>query len=482
MTNKETIPNKKHIAVRTDAPALPVPAGHRIPYGWKTIAVDRSDSGRATRLEWEGLPYASSSDKAYFRITVASDVREEKKIEVRLARSGEAIGTFDIRYGYVTQIFEICFPTELLPAVAAEGLCLRMTEGEVPLWLFCESGQSGIPATLQPHILVAENGDKLGYFYEELKSTASIQPFGWLEGCVVDGLYQLEQAYPGQGWLETFLDHMKLYFPQGDTLVMEDHFGHISDGAFYLDESTLPIAIIAQVWPDHPILDKATRYWSTTTHAITAEGCYTMAYPMTVIARLRSDPELARQATRILIERMEQLAEADGLWQCYRPGSNADRYYNWARAYAWYMLGITRSLLNLRTFADELEGLDALEEEVRRVAIHALGLQHSDGLWFCFVHEPHTEIDTSGSAGMAAALALGARHGILPDAAMKAANRAYEGLQSYLTPDGLLGGVAQNNRGGEALQKSGYRVISQMAMGLMGQLAAEISRESKSGE
>jgi hypothetical protein len=94
MTNKETIPNKKHIAVRTDAPALPVPAGHRIPYGWKTIAVDRLDSGRATRLEWEGLPYASSSDKAYFRITVASDVREEKKIEVRLARSGEAIGTF----------------------------------------------------------------------------------------------------------------------------------------------------------------------------------------------------------------------------------------------------------------------------------------------------------------------------------------------------------------------------------------------------
>lgn len=476
------MPITKYIAAKAHAPSLSIPQGHRIPYGWKAVAVNSADSGQTTRFEWEELPDGSFSDKAYLRITVASDVREEKKVEALLARSGEVLGTFDIRYGYVTQIFEISFPAEMLTAIAEEGLCLRMKEGMTPLWLFCESGKSETPVTLQPHILVGQDDDKLGHFYRELKSRASIQPFGWLEGCVVDGLYQMEQACPGQGWLEAFLDHMKLYFPRGDALVMEDHFGHVSDGAFYLDESTLPIAIIARIWPDHPILDKAVEYWLTTSHAITAEGCYTMAYPMTVIARLRNDPELAGQAMRILFERIEELAVADGLWQCYRPGSSADRYYNWARAYAWYMLGLTRSLLNLRTFAEKLEGLDALAEEVRRIALHAMRLQHGDGLWFCFVHEPHTDIDTSGSAGMAAALALGARHGILPHAAMDAANRAFAGLQHYLTPDGLLGGVAQNNRGGEALQKSGYRVISQMAMGLMGQLAAEISSEPKSGK
>lgn len=44
----------------------------------------------------------------------------------------------------------------------------------------------------------------------------------------------------------------------------------------------------------------------------------------------------------------------------------------------------------------------------------------------------------------------------------------------YLTPDGMLTGVAQSNRGGISLQQSDYRVISQMGMGLMAQLAAAL--------
>jgi len=50
--------------------------------------------------------------------------------------------------------------------------------------------------------------------------------------------------------------------------------------------------------------------------------------------------------------------------------------------------------------------------------------------------------------------------------------RTWEGLMQHLTPDGLLKQVAQSNKGGETLQRSGYRVISQMGMGLMGQLYA----------
>jgi unsaturated rhamnogalacturonyl hydrolase len=64
----------------------------------------------------------------------------------------------------------------------------------------------------------------------------------------------------------------------------------------------------------------------------------------------------------------------------------------------------------------------------------------------------------------------------LPEAMRDAAHRAYEGLLPHVRPDGLLGGVAQSNRNGEELQRSGYRVLSQMAMGLMGQLSAAIGR------
>jgi rhamnogalacturonyl hydrolase YesR len=109
------------------------------------------------------------------------------------------------------------------------------------------------------------------------------------------------------------------------------------------------------------------------------------------------------------------------------------------------------------------------------------GFQRDDGLWAAYVDDPGLAADTSGSAGIAAALALGARIGILPQAAAVAALRSLDGLQRHLTPDGFLGGATQANRGGEALQRSDYRVLSQMAMGLQAQLIAELSALERIG-
>jgi len=53
------------------------------------------------------------------------------------------------------------------------------------------------------------------------------------------------------------------------------------------------------------------------------------------------------------------------------------------------------------------------------------------------------------------------------------------GLKTHLTPDGFLGGVSQSNKGGEALQRGSYRVIFQMAMGLMAQLVAALEAPQK---
>lgn len=469
----------KIMAVCEFAPSPQLPEDQRVPFGWGTIAIDRTSNDQETRFKWSSVKAAENTGQGFFRICVAYDVREEKQIEVALTDSGKVIGTFDIRYGYVHQVFEIPISSADVPAVAQEGLSLRMVKGERPLWIFYDPSNAELSNTHQPHLLLTQEEDRLAEFYNEMKSVASIQPFGWLEGCVVDGLFDLDHAYPQDGWREALLDHLNLYFPSGDILVMEDHFGQVSDNTFYLDESTLPIAVLAQVWPDHPILERALTYWRNTKHAITAEGCYTMAYPLSVLASKRNSVELANWAIQLLLERKDQLAEVKGLWQCYRPGSNADRYYNWARAYAWYMLGFTRCLIHLRKLNIELPQLQMMEQEIGRVAELLLCYQQDDGLWMCFVNDSTTGIDTSGSAGIAAALALGVKHGILPDTMMTAAERAFEGLQHYLTPDGLLAGVAQNNRGGEELQKNGYRVISQMGMGLMGQLAAALGQSSE---
>ena len=54
--------------------------------------------------------------------------------------------------------------------------------------------------------------------------------------------------------------------------------------------------------------------------------------------------------------------------------------------------------------------------------------------------EPRLAPDTAGSAGIAAALALGAKHG----------EKTLAGLRTHLTPDGLRGGVSHSTKGGEA--------------------------------
>jgi len=47
-------------------------------------------------------------------------------------------------------------------------------------------------------------------------------------------------------------------------------------------------------------------------------------------------------------------------------------------------------------------------------------------------------------------------------------------LTAYLTSDGILSGVAQHNAGGMELQRGGYRVMSQMGLGLWAQLYAAV--------
>ena len=101
-------------------------------------------------------------------------------------------------------------------------------------------------------------------------------------------------------------------------------------------------------------------------------------------------------------------------------------------------------------------------------------MQREDGLWGCFMHRPESLPDTSGSAGIAAAIMTGIHNGFLPTEYAENAKKCFEGLKNYITPDGYLKGAAQDNRGGMKLQESDYRVIAQMGAGLMAQLYAAL--------
>jgi unsaturated rhamnogalacturonyl hydrolase len=67
---------------------------------------------------------------------------------------------------------------------------------------------------------------------------------------------------------------------------------------------------------------------------------------------------------------------------------------------------------------------------------------------------------------------------LLPQKYFDAAAESLGALEAYLTPDGILSGVSQHNAGGMKLQTGGYRVLSQIGMGLMAQLYTAIHSES----
>lgn len=458
-----------------------IPADKRIPFGWKSAVVAESGSGEATFFSWEGLVFKCNQMR--MRITVALDVREEKLIEVFLPESGRVIGEFDIKYAYVFQPFEVVINENDAEEALKQGIGLRMIKGEHPLWIFYEEadGESCIEPAFLPHFLFEDSYNLVNEFYLRMLSPASIQPFGWMEGCVLDGLMDLEDMFCDGRAAGAVKAHLNKFFDANKRLVYENPRSVPVDGKVYGIEGTLPFAVIARVYPDHPALDVAVSSWCslidkngaiTDDDFLSAEGSYTVAYPLAVISRLQKRDDLAEMAVKQLLIRKDRLVEGRDLYlRC--TADNNKTFKNWVRAYSWYMLGLIRTIVVLKDY----DNLTGLKEEFSRISEIALSYRMNNGLWPCFLGEPETGVETSGSAGIASALAMGGVFGILPDSALKSAEKAFGMLKNYLTPDGFLSGISQSNRGGEVLQRSGYRVISQMGMGLLSQLAASVSKK-----
>lgn len=466
-------------SVLVSGPETELPDGKRLPFDWAGFPVLPPGEKSLVHLRWQRDQITSNSTR--FRITVGIDVRERKVVEVYLPESGRVLGCFDIRYAPALEPFEIVLDGADVEDIASEGVSLRMVAGTSPLWILYGGNENRTPAALQPHLFQVMDIDPVASFVNRMLSMASVQPFGWMEGCVLEGL-QLLQSIAGKARSEAAIrSHMELFFRPDGQFVFENARSEPADGKIPGIEYTLPFATLARFEPGHPVLDKVVDFWLETRDSegcvqdgetTSAEGSYTVAYPMAVVGSSTGRKDLIQLALHQLRLRRERLWTGEGFYLRYYTSDRRRTYYNWARGLAWYMLGLMHSLITLKR--SDLP--DDLLEECNRVSEWVITFQQSDGLWRCFLHEDGVLPDTSGSAGIAAALATGAEHGLLPSTMRTAAERTYVGLCDYLTPDGFLTGVAQSNRGGEELQRSNYRVISQMGMGLMAQLVGTLHK------
>ncbi len=455
-----------------------VPEGKRMPFNLAAAGLAPAEAVGLV-LHWPSLPEAGSD--VILRVTVAVDDREEKRVAVTLAESGERVADLDVRYADMLQFFEARIPAARRGEMRRQGLRLRLEKGTSGLWLIGSDPQKR--AGFEPllpllRVDAAQPGEHAESAAGALCSLASAQQFGWKEGCVLDGIQSLDTAgFPGAE--EALQAHLGLYF-QGPRLVYENHVSAPADNTIYGIEGTLPFAILARLDAAHPSIDLALEFWNSRRSAtgtvqdfyeLSCEGAYTIAYPMAVIGRVRKLGALQDAALeQIALRHAKLFTGAAFHLRHYADGRRT--FTNWARGACWLTLGTVRTLLE---FAAP-ERPPTLLDNLRCMFDVLLKAQNEAGLWPCFLDAQELEPDTSASAGIAAAMAIAYQSGLLvPDPNLgDAAVRAWKGLQPYFSQDGFLRGVAQSNKGGEALQRSDYRVYSQMGLGLTGQLLGSL--------
>ena len=470
----------RYVAEDISHPPLAFPEKKRVPIGLTAFPVPAATTTQSpTRLRFPMVK--PDADLLYFRITAAIDFREEKTIALYLPESGQTIGTLEIKYAHPFQPFQTIIDARWLSEINKQGIALRMGKGTQTPWFFRPDALPPDGTGLAPQLLAANQPASEKEFLRTLYSMNSFSPFGWMGGCVQDALYELHRQGSSEATrtLTTHLDH---YLDEQQGIVFENPHTQPRDGTFNSIEDFLPFAAIVNLHPDHPAVQKAVDFCLDHRNDqgiiingrhLTTEGCYTVAYPLAMIARQRKDARLAQIALDQLIHRIRYLTDESAVYQrATLAGEKA--YRNWGRGVAWYLLGIIKTLIVLQDSPFSLSGTDAVRQAFVSAARMADGWKSPEHLWYCFLDQAETEVDTSASAGIAAALAWGVQLGVLPAQHRRSVRRTYRSLRNYLTPDGFLTQVSQINRGGEALQKSGYRVISQFGMGLMGQLKAAL--------
>jgi len=423
--------------------------------GWQIVSL--TAGGQPLALAWPKAP----DGPATLRLAVGKDDRQHRHL--KLTAGDQPVGELEIPYACPLQVCELSLDAEAVKLASSAGLSLALTDGEGTLTI---ATGPDLDEALVPQLLVGRAASPLAAFTARLVSEASLSQFGWMEGCSLDGLWQWYQA-TGDPRLKAGFE---LHYARYPDIV--DHCRGI--------ESTLMIAPLARVEEENAPLGHAVDFWWARQdqhgciqdgQTTSCEGSYTVAYPLAVIAKRWQDETLGEVAAHNLRLRRDRLAVDGDIWLRWRPDGKRT-YRSWARGCAWYLLGLARSLVEL----DGLVETGDLRAELAAQAEILIPKQSANGLWHGFLDEPDVATDSSGSSGIAAALAIGTEHGWLPATARAAAERTLDGLWGQLTADGLLGGVCPSNKGeyGEAGQRRPYRGVLGMGMGLMASLLAAL--------
>lgn len=125
--------------VQGSSSALPVPPGKRVPFGWEYFTLPTGKEGLVLEV---GKLVGKYAGTPRLRLMVALDTRDEREVEVSLAKSGKKIGTLSIWYASALQLFECELQTSL-DELQKQGLRIRLTHGQEPIYFLATTPQTG---------------------------------------------------------------------------------------------------------------------------------------------------------------------------------------------------------------------------------------------------------------------------------------------------------------------------------------------------
>ena len=349
----------------------------------------------------------------------------------------------------------------------------------------CLPTSAWVAAPLEPQV-----SPRVRALHDFLTSRGALDYLGWMIGCTSTGLWDLYAATANPRFLEGLKRRLAGI---GEGLPLEPNLSDlgylgaaasqtpVSASAAVLNshlESFAPVAALAKIQRLEPTSEREAALRAsarrmlevirTPRDFLTTEGCFTLAFPLAAMAQALGEPEWFDLAAGECLERWDFLVRGDRIVQrAYRDGRT--QMVNWARGTAWLVLGTVQTLRELPP-----GHRPELLSRLRQIIPLLLEGQRSDGLWNVYIDRAQTGPETSGSAGIAAGLAIAAREAWLGSEARAAAERCLNTLESHLAPDGGLGGVSQHNPVGEEALQLGYRIRSAWGTGLYAQLVAAL--------
>lgn len=456
-------------------------------------------SGQPTRLRFPRPPTQATLARPLLRLVNAQDCRRTALLDVWLGGAG--VGSVDVRIPaqWASWLLDLSDALRLDPSNWPEVLEIEITARETEVGirdsvrmdqplpaLVVGGGEHFVPtsawvaAPLEPQV-----SPRARALHDFLTSRGALDYLGWMIGCTSTGLWDLYAATGNP----RFLEGLKRRLAEvGEGLPLEPDLsgpGYLgttaSESAAILNsrlESFAPVGALAQIQRLEPTLERQAALWAaarrmlevirTPRDFLTTEGCFTLAFPLAAMAQALGEPEWFDLAAGECLERWDFLVRGDRIVQrAYRDGRI--QMVNWARGTAWLVLGTVQTLRELPP-----GHRPELLSRLRQITPLLLERQRPDGLWNVYIDRPQTGPETSGSAGIAAGLAIAAREAWLGSEARAAAERCLNALESYLEPDGGLGGVSQHNPAGEEALQIGYRIRSAWGTGLYAQLVAAL--------